>query len=656
MKGRLRGCLLPLLIAWSSLWAWGCHRARETADDAPRPRLAAPGYRQAPRLAARVAAGRLPPVEERLPGNPLIVAPVERLGTYGGTWHMAMVASVDQPDFLMLVRTLGYENLVRWDPQWKSVLPNLAQSFEVDETATTFTFRLREGLRWSDGVPFTADDILFWYEDIAGHAGLEYEGIPWLTNDDDPAVIEKVDDQTIVFRFQTPQGLLLQHLAHPTSGRLTLFPRHYMSRFHPRYNPDGLEDLMAAAGVENWTELFRRRQWPHPDAPSLHAWQLTTLYHPGQTEEIVAERNPYYWKIDPAGRQLPYIDRVVFAIVRDVDEVVERILRGKVGMQSRYLGSPALQAPLEAHRRGGDYRFFDLIPSGSNRFALSLNLTHRDPVRREIFRNKDVRIGLSLAIDRQEIIEKAYDGGCVPYQVAPRPESPFYHERLARQYTLYDPKRANEHLDRAGYAARDGEGYRLGPDGRRISLTLDAAAVFHGFSAATQLLRGDWRAVGIDLRIRILDRSEFTRRVHGNLHDALVWGGSGGMDVILSPQHYFPYDLDSTFAVAWVRWYANRADREGEKPSAAARRQMALYDALRATAQPGRQAALMKEILDIAAEEFYVMGICQPVRNFGIAKNNFRNVPKVMPSGWTYPNPAPSNPSQYFIEGQDERK
>ena len=133
----LYGLIAVFLIACLA----GCKG--EAGDESAAVVRVLPSYGEAPSLAARVAAGDLPPVEERLPGNPLVVTPVERLGRYGGMWRMVMVGTTETPDEPLLVRTLGYENLVRWDPQWQRVIPNLAQSFEVNDAATVFTLHSR---------------------------------------------------------------------------------------------------------------------------------------------------------------------------------------------------------------------------------------------------------------------------------------------------------------------------------------------------------------------------------------------------------------------------------------------------------------------------------------------------------------------------------
>ncbi|MCP4403498.1 MAG: response regulator [bacterium] len=272
-------------------------------------------YNEAPQLAELVAAGGLPPIHERLPKNPMLVQPVKQIGRYGGTWHMGMRSR--GADQAMIIRTIGYENLVRWNEQWTQIMPNIAQFYEANDTATEFSFRLREGMRWSDGVPFTVDDILFWYENILLNQELNVPIPDWLTSGGEVVKVEKVDDDTVIFRFAAPKGLFLQELAQPKGRKPTSYPRHYLEQFHIEYNPNGIDALMQEAGVEHWTELFKLKvgqidtpgdpdTFVNTEIPTLNAWALTQGYTK-DAREVLAERNPYYWKVDVAGKQLPYI-------------------------------------------------------------------------------------------------------------------------------------------------------------------------------------------------------------------------------------------------------------------------------------------------------------------------------------------------------------
>ncbi len=665
---------LTLTVVWLVLGLAACRSTptskapEETpaspVKSTPTSKASASIYTEAPQLAERVAAGELPPVEERLPRNPLVVQPAERVGVYGGVWRMGIKPSNDAG---LLIRTIGYENLVRWDPQWTRVVPNVAQSVEVNEDSTVYTFHLREGMRWSDGAPFTADDILFWYEDVFLNKELTPSKPSWLVAGGEPVQVEKIDAATVVFRFAAPYGLFLQYIAQPDVGDLlTDHPRHYLQQFLPAYNPAGIEALVKEAGVANWVELFQLKsadiadRYINPDLPTLHAWVMINNFEQGGTE-LVAERNPYYWKIDTAFNQLPYIDRVVYKIIPDPNELLQMALNGEIDMQDRHIAASENRAALEANMKKGGYHFFTTLSTLSNRAVISLNQTHPNPVLREIFQNRDFRIGLSYAINRREIIEQVYGDGTEPYQVAPRPTSPFYHEQLAKQYLEYDVNRANEYLDRAGYSARDAEGLRLGPDGRRIAFTVEVSSDAMGGSswlAVMEHVQRYWREVGVEIQVEDVPRGVRDEHKNTNQFDATVWTGEGGLDVIFEPRNYFPYTtaaqwVYSEFAPAWAYWYLDPDHPLAELPPEAAQQQMALYNQVIATGDHDKRSALVNQILDIAAEQFYEIGTSLPGDGYGIVKNNFHNAPPVMPAAWSYPHPAPTNPEQYFIDPQE---
>jgi peptide/nickel transport system substrate-binding protein len=336
---------------------------------------------------------------------------------------------------------------------------------------------------------------------------------------------------------------------------------------------------------------------------------------------------------------------------QDVETLTLRALNGEIDFQDRHIASNANKAVFFDNMEAGGYHFFETIPSSMNVMILSLNLTHLDPVKREIFQNKDFRIGLSHAINRQEIIDLIWVGQGEPWQLAPRPTSEFYNEQLAKQYTEYNVELANQHLDAAGYTERDAEGFRLGPDGKRISFTVDIQTVGVEWIDAMELISGYWKEVGIDGQANVIDRTLLYDRKAANQQDASVWGGDGGLDVILEPRWYFPFSNESHYGIAWQYWFANPSHALAEEPPTGPKTQMELYRQLSANPDPAQQADLMRQILDIAADEFYALGISLPANGYGIIKNNFHNVPASFPNAWLYPHPAPTNPFQYFIEG-----
>jgi peptide/nickel transport system substrate-binding protein len=636
-----------LLIATS---ATGCELLSTEPSRSSTPSSRAGGdEREAPMLAERVRAGELPPVEERLPEEPLVVEPVERPGVYGGEWASAMTGPSDAA---WLQRITGYETLTRWDLAFESVIPNVAREITVEDDGRAYVIHLRRGMRWSDGAPFTADDVVFAYDSVLGDPDLFPGGRPDLYKvRGEAGTIEKVDDHTVRFEFVAPNGLFLENLATLYAADLTKYPRHYFERFHAKHNPDAPK-LAEEEGHEHWATLFQAKSdvWSNPEHPVLYPWVPVRVF--GEGSRLIYERNPYYWKVDPEGRQLPYIDRLVIAVIDNPETMTLRATSGEIDMQDRTINTPANKPVLARARESGDFRFFDEVPTNCVTFAIALNLNHRDPVKRQIFRNRDFRVGLSHAINRQEIIDVVYLRQGEPYQVAPRPDSPFYDEEMAKQYTEYDTDLANEYLDRAGLTERDSAGFRLGPDGRRITIAVEHIGGPSSQTDPLELVRAYWREVGIEMLNRPEDRALFEERRRANAHDATAWGAEGGgkLEPLLRTDWFFPSRFESiNYAPLWMQWYETNG-QAGERPPELVRRQMELYRRVRETVDPKQRDELMRQVLRLAKEFFYHIGISLAPPSYGIVKNDFHNVPEEMPASFIWPSPGPSNPEQYFIE------
>ncbi|GAA5018010.1 ABC transporter substrate-binding protein [Actinopolymorpha pittospori] len=598
---------------------------------------------ESPKLASQVKNGKLPALKDRLPAKPVVVEPVDRAGQYGGEWHTALQGSADSS---WARRILSYDYLLRWDLEWKQMLPNLAGRFEANADGTEYTFVLREGIKWSDGKPFTADDIVFAQNDVLNNTEL-FPVAPW------PGHAERVDDLTVRIALDRPDGLFLQRQCTDLGQYLIGYPRHYLQRFHLKYSPDVAEQAKAER-LEDWAALFGTKADPllNVDLPVLSAWKFTRPANGGT--RAVAERNPYYWKVDPDGRQLPYIDQVSFEVISDVQVMVTKAIAGDFDMHCRHFNSLTNKPVLARGRTQGDYDFFNLRSGSMNHTLIQLNQTHKDPVLRKIFQNKSFRIGLSHAINRQEIIDTAFQKQGRPWQAAPRPESELFDEEMATQYTKYDVSLANRTLDEAGYARRDGNGRRLRPDGKPIAFSLEFSAELRPEWADTaQLLTTYWKAVGITASAQPRSRALWVERVEANEHDVVIWqGDQGGFNMratILEPFYFFPQTTGSRYGIRWAEWYATRG-KSGEEPLEPNRRQMALYDQILATTDQDRQATLIKEILAIAKEQFQIIGVGLEANGYGIVKSHFHNVPAEMIDTYTIQTPGPSHPEQYFIQ------
>ena len=434
-------------------------------------------HHQAPMLEEMVKAGKLPAVEQRLPENPRVVSPVEKVGKYGGTWRSGMVGGSDRN---WLFRIAGYEPLLAWDREWTGkVIPNLAEEVTSNPAATEFTVKLRKGLKWSDGKPFGSDDIGFFVNDIVANKELLPNSIDWMVSGGEPGKFEKIDDNTFKITFKEPYGVFPQRLASVYGVQMTMMAKHYCSQFHPAYNKDGIAALAKEAGVQNWTELFIKKcavdteaneRWQNPDRPTMEPWVIKEPYVGGATL-VTLVRNPFYHKVDSAGNQLPYIDDLRISVNADKQTLVLKAVNGEIDYQDRHINANANRPVFLDAASKADIRLVDGPNADMNTTVISLNLTHKDPVKREIFNNKDFRIGLSHAIDRKAIIDSAFVGQGEPWQAAPRKESPYYNERLAKQYTEYDVGKANASLDKA-FPKKDSEGFRLGPDGKRITFNI----------------------------------------------------------------------------------------------------------------------------------------------------------------------------------------
>lgn len=620
-------------------------------------------YREAPQLAAEVKAGRLPSVDKRLPDQPKVVTPYEKVGTYGGTWRFSMAAA---SDISTLVRTIGYENLTRWkmwrpDVKQTDIVPdvemNVAQAVDVSEGGKVYTFKLRPGMKWSDGAPFTADDIVFWHKDVLMNTELTPAKPAWTVRGGKPVDVVKVDDHTVRFTFAEPSGLLLQALATP--ARLdeplvpTAYPAHYLKQFHKAHVAD-IDAVVKANNAQGWVRLFHSKAdaWRNPQVPRLNPWIVSVGIGQGSTNKVIAKRNPYYFKVDTAGNQLPYMDEATVEIVGDQQVMLLKAANGDFDFVDSYIGfvtTPENKAVFAENQQRGNYAFYEVVPNRSNLMIVSLNLTTADPVKKQIFNNLDFRRALSTAINRDEIIDLVFLGQGRPYQVAERPESPLFDEEMATQYTKYDPKLANDMLDKAGFTKKNADGIRLGPDGNPIRITLDISVLRQVWIDSAELIKRYWRAVGVELFINTMENTALNQRVQKNEHDAAVWSASGGADTLFDPKYFFPSSWSAFYATSWGQYYA-KDPRKPAEPSPAAKQQMALFDKVLATPDVAQRVGYLKDLFKITKEQFYTIGIIQPTTDYGIVNRSLRNMPKSMLASTEYAHPGAANPEQFFFE------
>ena len=611
------------------------------------PRAPALAYQGAPSLSEQ----SLPAIEARLPTAPEVVK-TAAIGRFGGTLRTVIRGDADHNQIL---RTVGNMGLTRWSPDFQTLLPNVAEGWTANASSSEYIFKLRAGMKWSDGHPFTADDILFFVNDLLPNKEFFASPPSQYVVAGQPMRAERIDDLTVKLIFAGPYLRLPGVLAGPLGQHPVLYAKHYCQQFVPKYNPD-IGKTLAASRQQEWPTLLRQRcgdieipaRWANPQRPVLDPWVITTPYSGGATE-VVLKRNPYFWQVDGAGNQLPYIDTVNFKVISDIQSIVLAAIGGKVDFLVRHINTINNKPLLSKHAAEAKYALVPLEPAEAAATGLFFNQTDKDQKLRRLLTNHDFRAALSLGIDRDEINNIVYLGQSRPWQTSPAEVDEFYNRQLATQFVEHDVGRANAMLDKLGLAKKDSNGFRQYPDGSKLFLTADVEAGQPGFIDVLQLIKKDWADIGIDLGINTTERSLFYERAQSNDYDIAIQALTGGLHPSSDPRVWLStHNLDSRQSLQWVRWYES-GGKQGEEPSPSMKLRLKLWDDWKQAATQDQADTLFKRILQLAADEFEVIGIVQGVTTFGIRNAKLMNVPAKIPLGWEYATPAPTLPQQYFF-------
>ncbi len=601
-------------------------------------------FNEAPGLAKKVASGELPPVDKRLPAAPAVVTPVDRPGHYGGVWRRAYTGLSD----LVGLRRILYDPLVRWSPDLK-IVPNLAEKWEVDETGRTFTFHLVKGVRWSDGAPFTADDIMFYFDDIVFNKELTPSIPKWIAPSGKAPKVTKIDDYTFRIEFSQPYSIFLEQLACPQGMALVTNPKHYLKKFHKKYaKPEALEALMKAKRATSWVNLFQDYSnlqhglFVDKNLPSICAWIVKV---PAPARRFVLVRNPYYWKVDTQGNQLPYIDSIVNDLQAEPQTILLKAIAGEIDMQARHLGGMQNSVLLLASEAQGKYRLVPKTSTASVGLLLAPNLNHKNPVMRSILSDPRFRIALSHAINRDEINKIVYRGKGDPRQAAPLKESQYYSSSYAKAHLQYDPNKATSLLDQMGLKLGP-DGKRLRPDGKPLQLSLDVMVKIQTWVDMAEIVASNLKSIGIDTDVRSEAPELFRQRTQNALHDIALWTGDGGTECLLEPRWYFPYSSESLNAPLYGQWFQS-GGKKGEEPPQTIKEMMDTYTKILRTIAPEKKKELFGKIISQDEKNLWVVGLVHDPPDYYVVAKNMYNIPKTDFQSWIYPNPGPIHPEQF---------
>ena len=595
-------------------------------------------FRQSPELDDAVAAGELPPVEQRLPDDPIVAEPIDGIGTYGGT------ASIFEAGLTLLNPPGG---AFRVGPQLQLNLPNYAGSAEFSDGGRVLTIYLRPGVRWSDGHPLTADDFEFDLVHIENNNQLTPVVTPMLQG----AWITKHGPHRFSYHFPEPQPLFLKKLAH--SGDNYLAPAHFLKRYHPAFTD--LEQLTAEAeelGVEDWRKYFE----------VVNSTRDLLVFHRPVTSPYMVisktstrsrfQRNPYYPKVDPEGSQLPYIDYIETQKVDSAEMMAAKASTGQV----TFAGRQFMTADIPLFKRfEGEKGFSTYIwprPYGSD-VVFQMNLTHPDERKRRVFQDVRFRRAMSLAIDRDEINDIVYFGRAVPRQLTVVPSSRYYEPEFARAYADFDPDEASRLFDEIGLLDVDGDGVREGPDGEALNITLEYSLGETPKQPTVELVTAHWREVGIQVNRKQIQGGLQSTRANAGLMDMSIWHADRNADILfpIEPFWYVPMHngQEPLLFSRWARWYLSRGE-EGWEPPPDIKQLIDWWEILRRTADMDERIAMGKNILRSQAENVWSIGVIGLGPHPVVVHERLKNVPRHGYWGWDSRWSWPYYPETWYLE------
>ena len=619
---------------------------------------------ESPVLAELVREKHLPPVAVRTGSEPVVMRGVDGIGRYGGTWHR-MVNSIT--DFSTVYWRLSASNLVRWSPQGYPIVPHVAKAWEVSDDFRTFTFSLRRGMRWSDGQPLTADDILYWYEHEVKHFNAQPK---FLRAGATQGRVTKVDDERVRFEFAQPNPLFLERLASTGMNYEDhteyILPAHYLRKFHPVLgDPDLIRRTMEAFELSSAIAVYKKmKHYMNPEHPRLWPWVMRT-YKPTSPQTFV--RNPYYWAVDMEGNQLPYLDRLVMDL-RPNNLIAVAAANGELSMQDRHIRYDdhiLLLGGAAQHK----YEVYHWKPSTQSLFTVFPNLNRRvDPERPEtrwkhqVLNDRRFRQALSIAINRRDIIQAEFNGQAEPAQIAPPPDSPYHNARLLKSFTEFDPAGASRLLDEVGLTRRDPEGFRAFPDGTRMTFTLNTTD--YTTDGPAQFVIDDWARVGVRVLLRSRARRLFEQEKLTYEHDFTVWTGESEFYPLVEPRNFVPTYFESFYAPGFGWWYQYgglHGDPAASRPNAIEpprdhplRRAMELLDEASMMTNERDRISRFNEVQEIAADNVWTISIATPPPQLVIVKEGFKNVPRTALFGANFQSPANAGIETYFWENPAE--
>ncbi|MBS1371337.1 MAG: ABC transporter permease subunit [Lentisphaeria bacterium] len=601
----------------------------------------------------------LPPVAERTGPEPVVMRGAEDGGVFGGVWVQFVAGSGS--DAGAATARIFYDRLFRFSPAGYPVVPHIAKGYEMKEEGRVWEVELRD-VRWSDGEPFSADDVLYFWNDVMLSKSLGGGRVyKHFTVGGKPATLEKLGRHRVRWRFPEPRADFLETLA----TQAAFAPRHYLKKYHPDYGDKAfLSSEMEKYNMPNARSLYNLMAGMNPALPALSPWILrkyTTM------SPMSFVRNPYYFAVDGQGRQLPYIDRLQLEFI-DSMMVPLAVSSGRADMQFRYIRFENYTEFMERSKENG-FRVLCWIPGTRSEWMIYPNVNRAESpgdaqsaFKAKLLAEKEFRQALSVALDREQVIRAFYSGLAEPHQVDPGPYSEFPSEKLRHAFTQFDPAEANRKFDavwrKLGLdpSVRKG-GFRCDASGRPVTFYM----IFTDFTGIgpAQFVADDWARVGIRCIYQQCSRPLLTVRKSSRNFDFYIWSSESEIVPLLSPRSYVATTSESAYAIGWGNWFSmngmygsSQAENPGCIPVPPAspmfRAIECCEEALRST-DPARRKELMNEITGIAAENVWTINLASAPPKLVVVSDNLRGVPEKAVEGYCFLTPGNTAPETYFF-------
>lgn len=591
--------------------------------------------KESPILAEMVAAGDLPQLSDRLPLSPLLETVNSELGDFGGVMRKAWRgAGKDKWGVTKMME----EYLLRYEDG--KIVPNVAKSFEISDDYKVFTFRLREGMKWSDGVDFTANDVMFYWEEIL-QKNAHGKGISSCLKG---ATVTKIDDYAFSISFEESNYLF------PISfikAREFFTPAHYAKSILPEYI--GLEKANAMATAQGFSDAQAMVQqklyyfWLYADVPKLTAWIPQNDIN---SSIFKMTRNPYYWKVDANGKQLPYIDAIEYTRIEDTSALTLKAISGELDFQTRGMQSNDFTILKENENKSG-YKVAMWNEPGSIQPVI-FNPTVEDAKLRELFSNPKFRKAVSLCFDRNEINEIAYNGMREPIQACLSTIAPNYDEEWANAYVEQDTAKAADLLDEIGLKWDNSKTFRTFADGSRLEIIFQHRLDSEQELAYIELLVHHMNQIGLHVIPRQIDRTLYEQLRESNKL-GMTTGSAPAVSMVVESRPFVPSRKEE---VQWAQYgeWVNSKGEKGIKPVGAYADLVDYWNKVVTTPEGPERDEWIKKIVELHKENLFIIGIVSDSPNLAVFNKNMMNVPEHLYVSDILRTPGNAKPWQFFYK------